>query len=159
MRGRRVAFIATAEAGDEEMRQRITRHREERPAAWATIEAPLALEEALLECGHNFDTILVDCLTVWTANVMQNQSQEQVVALADRLASTLRSMSASVILVSNEVGSGIVPDNELGRAYRDLLGAVNQRVAAAADEVVLLVAGCPLLVKQPIVRQPAEALA
>ena len=148
-RGKRVAFIATAEAGDDEMRQRIARHREERPASWTTLEAPLALEDALLDAGKNCDTILVDCLTVWTANVMQSGDQENVVTLADRLAKTLRAVPASVILVSNEVGSGIVPDNELGRAYRDLLGAVNQRVAAAADEVVLLVAGCPLIVKQP----------
>ena len=153
-RGKRVAFIATAEAGDDEMRQRIARHRDERPASWSTLEAPLALEDALLEAGKKFDTILVDCLTVWTANVMQSGSTEDVVALADRLAKTLRAVPASVILVSNEVGSGIVPDNELGRAYRDLLGAVNQRVAAAANEVVLLVAGCPLVIKQP-----AEALA
>ncbi|HKD83742.1 MAG TPA: bifunctional adenosylcobinamide kinase/adenosylcobinamide-phosphate guanylyltransferase [Terriglobales bacterium] len=153
-RGKRVAFIATAEAGDDEMRQRIARHRDERPASWTTLEAPLALENALLEAGKNCDTILVDCLTVWTANVMQSGSHEDVVTLADRLANTLRAVPASVILVSNEVGSGIVPDNELGRAYRDLLGAVNQRVAAAADEVVLLVAGCPLIIKQP-----AEALA
>lgn len=152
-RGKHVAFIATAEAGDDEMRQRIARHRDERPAAWATFEAPLALEDALLEAGKNCDTILVDCLTLWTANLMQRQGEE-VLSHADRLANTLRALPASVILVSNEVGSGIVPDNELGRAYRDLLGAVNQRVAAAADEVILLVAGCPLVIKQP-----AEALA
>jgi adenosylcobinamide kinase/adenosylcobinamide-phosphate guanylyltransferase len=153
-RGKQVAFIATAEAGDDEMRQRIARHRDERPANWTTIEAPLALEEALLEAARSSDTVLVDCLTVWTANVMQRESYNDVLAHADRLAGVLRGINRSVILVSNEVGSGIVPDNEMGRAYRDLLGAVNQRVAAAADEVILLVAGCPLVIKQP-----AEALA
>src|SRR5215472_4696214 len=91
-RGKRVAFIATAEAGDDEMRQRIARHRDERPASWTTLEAPLALENALLEAGKNCDTILVDCLTVWTANVMQSGSHEDVVTLADRLANTLRAV-------------------------------------------------------------------
>jgi adenosylcobinamide kinase/adenosylcobinamide-phosphate guanylyltransferase len=148
--GKRVAFIATAEAGDDEMRRRIVRHREERPASWTTLEEPLALEDALLQCGGKFDTILVDCLTVWAANFMQHEISQGdcVLARADRLVQVLRSIPASVILVSNEVGSGIVPDNELGRSYRDLLGFVNQRVAAAADEVILLVAGCPLFVKQ-----------
>ncbi len=151
MRGKRVAFLATAEAGDDEMRQRIARHREERPASWTTIEAPIALEDALLQCGDRFDTILIDCLTVWTANLMEHESQDsdRILAHADRLAELLRSMSGSVILVSNEVGSGIVPDNEMARTYRDLLGGMNQRVAAAADEVILLVAGYPLMVKQP----------
>jgi adenosylcobinamide kinase / adenosylcobinamide-phosphate guanylyltransferase len=153
-RGKQVAFIATAEAGDDEMRQRIARHRDERPSSWTTLEAPLALEDALLQAAKTCDTILVDCLTVWTANIMQGQGHEEVLAHADRLAKVLRAITASVIVVSNEVGSGIVPDNELGRAYRDLLGAVNQRVAAAADEVILLVAGCPLVIKQPV-----EALA
>ncbi len=148
--GKRVAFIATAEACDDDMRQRIARHREERPASWTTFEAPVALEDTLLECGGKFDTILVDCLTVWTANVMHNEAYDspRVLAHADRLAQVLRSLPTSVILVSNEVGSGVVPDTELGRAYRDLLGFVNQRVAAAADEVILLVAGCPLFIKQ-----------
>ncbi|MGC2111922.1 MAG: bifunctional adenosylcobinamide kinase/adenosylcobinamide-phosphate guanylyltransferase [Candidatus Korobacteraceae bacterium] len=151
-RGKRVAFIATAEACDDDMRQRIARHREDRPASWTTFEAPLALEETLRECGGRFDTILIDCLTVWTANVMHQEASDdgRVLARADHLAEVLRSVPASVILVSNEVGSGIHPNTEIGRAYRDLLGFVNQRVAAAADEVILLVAGCPLVVKQPL---------
>ena len=149
-RGTRVAVIATAEACDDDMRQRIARHRAERPADWTTIEAPLALEDALLACGDRFDTILVDCLTVWTANVMQAEQSDEarVLARAQRLAEILRGLSASVLLISNEVGSGIHPSTELGRVYRDLLGFVNQRIAAAADEVILLVAGCPLIVKQ-----------
>ncbi len=149
--GTRVAFIATAEACDDEMRDRIARHRADRPASWTTIEAPIALEEALRQCGEQFDTIVVDCLTVWTANLMEHygQSGDLVLAHADRLAGLLRRVSASVILVSNEVGNGIVPANEMARTYRDLLGGMNQRIAAAADEVILMVAGCPLFVKQP----------
>ena len=155
-RGNRVAFIATAEALDDDMRQRIARHRQERPASWTTFESPVDIEDVLLECGDKFDTILVDCLTVWTSNVMHREAgdTDRILARADRLAQVLGKIRSSVILVTNEVGSGIVPDNELGRAYRDMLGFVNQRVAAAADEVILLVAGCPLVIKQP-----TEALA
>jgi adenosylcobinamide kinase/adenosylcobinamide-phosphate guanylyltransferase len=149
-RGKRVAVVATAEACDDDMRQRIVRHRAERPADWTTFEAPVALEDTLLERGNQFVTILIDCLTVWTANIMQAEASDEsrILARASRLAEILGRISASVILVSNEVGSGIHPDTELGRAYRDLLGFVNQRVAAAADDVILLVAGCPIIVKQ-----------
>jgi adenosylcobinamide kinase/adenosylcobinamide-phosphate guanylyltransferase len=149
-RGKRVVFLATAEALDDEMRQRIRRHREDRPASWTTVEEPIALEDALLQCKGKFDTILIDCLTVWTANLMHHEDQDsdRVLAHADRLAEVLRDLKASVILVSNEVGSGIVPENEMARTYRDLLGGMNQRIAAAADEVILMVAGCPLTVKQ-----------
>jgi adenosylcobinamide kinase/adenosylcobinamide-phosphate guanylyltransferase len=149
-RGQRVAFLATAEACDDEMRQRIARHRADRPASWTTIEAPIALEEAVRQCGEQFDTIVIDCLTVWTANLMQHEASDEtrVLAHADRLAQLLGGVSASVVLVSNEVGSGIVPANEMARSYRDLLGGINQRIAAVADEVVLMVAGCPLFIKQ-----------
>jgi adenosylcobinamide kinase/adenosylcobinamide-phosphate guanylyltransferase len=151
MRGQRVAFLATAEAGDDEMRLRIDRHRRERPAAWTTFEVPVALEDVLGQCSGQFDTVLIDCLTVWTANLMEHYTQDPdlVLAHADRLAALLRRFKGTVILVSNEVGSGIVPDNELARNYRDLLGGINQRIAAAADEVILMVAGCPLVIKQP----------
>jgi len=156
MRGRRVAFIATALACDDDMQRRIARHRSARPANWTTFEDPIALEDTLRDCGNQFDTILVDCLTVWTANIMQAEAgdEDRVLARADRLAEVLRSISASVIFVSNEVGSSVHPTTDLGRDFCDLLGFVNQRIAAAADEVVLLVAGCPLIVKQPV-----EALA
>jgi len=149
--GQHVAFLATAEAGDDEMRLRIDRHRRERPDAWTTFEVPVALEDALRRCGGKFDTILIDCLTVWTANLMEHYGQDPdlVLAHADRLATFLRRFTGTAILVSNEVGSGIVPDNELARNYRDLLGGINQRTAAAADEVILIVAGCPLVIKQP----------
>ncbi|MFZ0312339.1 MAG: bifunctional adenosylcobinamide kinase/adenosylcobinamide-phosphate guanylyltransferase [Candidatus Korobacteraceae bacterium] len=150
-RGPRVAFLATGQACDDEMRDRIARHRAERPAGWTTIEAPLALEDALAQCGDGqFDIIVIDCLTIWTANLMAHEASDsdRVLAHADRLAHLLRSVPASVVLVSNEVGGGIVPENEVARLYRDLLGGINQRIAAAADEVILMVAGCPLIIKQ-----------
>jgi len=147
---RRVAVIATAEGRDEEMRQRIASHRSERPAAWTTIEAAIELPAALATCDGEFDTILVDCLTLWASNLLEHEAQnlQRVLQHGEALAEALRRSEASVILVSNEVGSGIVPDNELGRLYRDVLGGINQRIAAVADEVVLLVAGCPLVIKQ-----------
>src|ERR1700733_1299372 len=133
-RGQRVAFLATAEARDEDMRQRIARHRDERPGSWATLETPIELEESVKECSRKFDTLLIDCLTLWVSNLMERErDHERVLARADRLAQTLCDVPCSVILVSNEVGSGIVPESELGRSYRDLLGFTNQRVAAAAD--------------------------
>jgi adenosylcobinamide kinase/adenosylcobinamide-phosphate guanylyltransferase len=145
----RVAFIATAEALDGEMQQRIARHREERPANWTTLETPLALENAVLECSGKYDILLVDCLTLWTSNLMaaEDSDSERIFARAARLCEALRQVNSSVVLVSNEVGSGLVPDNDAGRLYRDLLGGVNQRVAAVADRVLLLVAGYPLTVK------------
>jgi adenosylcobinamide kinase / adenosylcobinamide-phosphate guanylyltransferase len=148
--GERVAFVATAEGRDEEMAQRIARHREDRPSTWTTIEAPIEISDALLSCDGKFDTILVDCLTLWASNLMEREQQDsaRIAQHIDRLASTLPQIASAVILVSNEVGSGIVPDNEMGRAYRDVLGSINQQVAAVADEVLLLVAGCPLVVKQ-----------
>jgi adenosylcobinamide kinase/adenosylcobinamide-phosphate guanylyltransferase len=147
--GGRVAFIATAEALDAEMQQRITRHREERSASWTTLEAPLALEAAILQCSGHFDIILIDCLTLWTSNLMaaEGSDVDRIFARADRLCEALCQITSSVVLVSNEVGSGIVPESESGRLYRDLLGGINQRVAAVADKVLLLVAGCPLTVK------------
>jgi adenosylcobinamide kinase/adenosylcobinamide-phosphate guanylyltransferase len=148
--GGRVAFIATAEARDAEMQQRITRHREERPPSWTTLEEPLALEDMILQCSGKFDIILVDCLTLWTSNLMMTadgRNSDHIFARASDLCKSLSQVSSSVVLVSNEVGSGIVPRSDDGRLYRDLLGGVNQRVAAVADRVLLLVAGYPLTVK------------
>jgi len=151
-RGERVAVIATAEARDEDMRHRIERHRRERPSSWTTVEAPVALPQAIADCGQRFDTILIDCLTLWASNLLEHEAEQpdRVQGHVDRLCHALARASASVIVVSNEVGSGIVPDNELGRTYRDLLGGINQRVAAVADEVILLVAGCPMVIKQAL---------
>ncbi len=148
-RGGQVGFIATAEAGDDEMRTRIERHRAERPSMWTTVEEPIELAAVIADCGARRDTLLVDCLTVWTANLLgaERGDRRRILARADELCAALRRTEASVVLVSNEVGSGIVPIEEMTRLYRDLLGEINQRVAAVADEVVLLVAGCPLWVK------------
>ena len=142
-------FVATAEAGDGEMRVRIEAHRAARPAAWQTLEAPRKIARAL-ESAVQARVIVVDCITLWVSNVLlaeESNAQETMTREIDDLITWYRANDAGMILVSNEVGMGLVPDNELGRAYRDLLGAVNKELAEHADDVFLLVAGLPVEIK------------
>ncbi len=143
-----VVFIATAEAGDGEMAARIARHRSERPAGWETIEAPVELAEAIAaapaECA-----VIVDCLTLWTTNVLAAHEPTEIERLAEAGAAVARRRSGLTIVVSNEVGLGIVPDNVLARSYRDVLGRVNAIWADAADRALLLVAGRALPLADP----------
>jgi adenosylcobinamide kinase/adenosylcobinamide-phosphate guanylyltransferase len=148
----RVAYIATALADDDEMRNRIARHRTARPAGWLTVEEPLALAEAIARIAPESDVVVIDCLTVWLSNfcwhhreVPPEALEECTLATVDRLISA--SAAGAVIAVSNEVGCGIVPENSLGRLFRDLQGIVNQRVARAAETVYHLVAGIPTRIK------------
>ncbi len=136
-------YLATAEAGDAEMAARIAAHRARRGPQWRTVEAPRDLAAALSSCQTA--PVLVDCLTLWLSNLML--AEADVDAEIDRLEQTLANASAPAVLVANEVGSGVVPDNPLGRRFRDLQGVLNQRVATHADRVVLVVAGLPLAVK------------
>ena len=141
-------FIATAEALDDEMRDRIARHRADRPASFITLEAPLDLSAALIPLHNRADIAVIDCLTLWVANLLgRDQSDLDVFAAADALAASLTTAPFKTIVVTGEVGAGIVPENPLARRFRDLLGWTNQRVARAADEVLLMTAGCPLRVK------------
>jgi len=135
-------LIATAEALDEEMAARIARHRAERGDRWRTIEAPLALAEALAQVGPQ-ETAVVDCLTLWVSNLMH--AGRDIGTQTDGLLAALRGRDA--LLVANEVGLGIVPDNALARRFRDEAGRLNQRVAAVADRVAFLAAGLPLWLK------------
>jgi adenosylcobinamide kinase / adenosylcobinamide-phosphate guanylyltransferase len=148
--GGRVVFVATAEAGDDEMAARIARHRAERPATWRTIETPLALVSALTALDGEADVVIVDCLNLWIANMLDKRADlPDLLREADGLAAIAGRPRYALLLVSNEVGWGIHPQTELGRRFRDALGLVNQAVARAAGEVVLMVAGCPLTVKAP----------
>jgi adenosylcobinamide kinase / adenosylcobinamide-phosphate guanylyltransferase len=136
-------YVATAEARDDEMIARIGEHRARRGLSWKTIEAPHELAEAIVLCQPL--PVLVDCLTLWLSNMIFAGSD--IDAEVGRLERALEAAAAPVVLVTNEVGSGIVPDHPLGRKFRDLQGVLNQRIAARADRVVLMVAGLPLAVK------------
>ena len=146
--GRRLLYVATAEARDEEMTRRIAEHRKRRGDAWITVEEPVEITRRLLEHRGEVDAAVVDCLTLWASNLLSRGDEKQARSKVEELADNLREINFPLFLVTNEVGSGIVPDNPLARAFRDLAGWANQRLAAAADEVVLLVAGLPMTVKK-----------
>jgi adenosyl cobinamide kinase/adenosyl cobinamide phosphate guanylyltransferase len=135
-----VAFVATAEARDEEMAARIARHRAERRVDWLTLEEPLELRETLEGLGNRL--AIVDCLTLWVANLLERGDGEQaILEEAAGAAATAADRGAPTIVVTNEVGLGIVPETPLGRAYRDLLGSVNRAFVERAEEALLVVAG------------------
>ncbi|MCT7377661.1 bifunctional adenosylcobinamide kinase/adenosylcobinamide-phosphate guanylyltransferase [Chelativorans salis] len=138
------SYIATAQAFDEEMRARITEHRARRDERWTVLEAPLELGEALSAIDEG-RPVLVDCLTLWLTNVML--AGHDVEAKCQQLAEVLKRPRGPWVLVSNEVGFGIVPDNTMARQFRDAAGKLNQMVAAEADSVVFMVAGLPMKVK------------
>lgn len=138
-------YIATAEPHDAEMAERIEDHRRRRGPGWDTLEIPVALPETLLLPDYSGHIILVDCLTLWLSNLMLHHHDIQR-HTHDLIESLLRS-PAQILLVSNEVGLGIVPDNALARQFRDAAGMLHQRVAAATDRVVWMVAGIPTLIK------------
>ena len=143
----RVLFAATAEAGDEDMAARIRKHRDDRPSEWDTLEEPLDLVGSLRPVVDGYDTVLLDCLTLWVSNLMHAEGERDVLAETERLLDCYREQDASWIVVSNEVGLGIVPMTQLGREYADRLGRVNQLVASAADDVWFVAAGLPLNLK------------
>jgi adenosylcobinamide kinase/adenosylcobinamide-phosphate guanylyltransferase len=151
-----VTFIATARSSDEEMRRKIERHQSERPPHWRTREEPLQLAEAISSEQDASDTTIVDCLTLFAANLMEAYGEDRAAidAAIDLFCSALRKTDRRIVLVSNEVGSGIVPAYAAGRQFRDLLGEMNQRVAAVADNVVLMVAGLHLPIKGGIEDRP-----
>lgn len=136
-------YVATGEALDAEMAERIAAHGARRSEGWVTVEAPRALAAVL--AGQAEGPMLVDCLTLWLSNLMM--ADAAVEQEFERLLAALAKMRGPVVLVANEVGSGIVPDNALARRFRDLQGGLNQRIAAVADRVVLMVAGLPLVLK------------
>jgi adenosyl cobinamide kinase/adenosyl cobinamide phosphate guanylyltransferase len=140
--------IATGEALDDEMRERIARHRMTRPANFETVEEPVALASTLGALESRADIVVVDCLTLGVSNLRgRGLSEAAILGEADSLASALKSASFSAVIVSDEVGWGIVPANQLARRFRDLLGSTNQKVAAVADAVLLMVAGCQMRIK------------
>jgi adenosylcobinamide kinase/adenosylcobinamide-phosphate guanylyltransferase len=136
-------YIATAQGYDDEMRARIAAHRERRSEDWRTVDAPLELANAIADADGG--PVLVDCLTLWLTNVMLAERDTQAERAA--LIATCRTVAGPLVLVSNEVGLGIVPDNPLARRFRDEAGRLHQELAARADSVILMVAGIPMQVK------------
>lgn len=161
MQGKRVLFAATAEALDEDMAQRIAAHQASRPRHWDTLEEPRSLPEAIREHASRtdsvcdapmYDTVVVDCLTMWVSNLLllhegETDVEDRIIAAARELLKVYERSSASWIVVTNEVGLGVVPSSSLGRAYRDALGRVNSLVASRADKVYLMTAGLALDLK------------
>lgn len=143
--GREPVIIATATAGDDEMRARIAAHRASRGPAWVTIEEPLDLAGALDKALRPESAVLVDCLTLWLSNVVL--ADRDVSLEIERLVRALAAPAGPAVVISNEVGSGIVPANALARRYSDALGVLNQRVAGVAGQVILMTAGIPSLIK------------
>lgn len=141
-------YVATAEAKDEEMKQRIAAHRERRGSDWVTLEEPTELVHALVtQCGRT-QCALVDCLTLWISNLLIRREANYVEKKVEELVVKLPQLDFHVVFVTNEVGWGIVPDNPLARQFRDLAGRTNQRLATIANEVVLTVAGIPTVIKK-----------
>jgi len=155
----RVLYVATATAGDADMQQRISRHRKERPASWQTLEATCNLGQSISGSSKNCDVVLIDCITLLVNNIfcrheekqfadideaiLDNEVQQEITDLIDCIKRT----AVSFIIVSNETGLGLVPENRMGRLYRDCLGRANQRLAQIADEVYFLIAGIPVRIK------------
>ena len=157
--GQPVLFVATAEAGDDEMRQRIEEHRRVRPTAWRTLETPTRVGQHIVQEIGSAKVVIIDCVTLLVSNILNqfldptsahiddSLAEKAVTHEINELIDCLNRVAASFIIVTNEVGMGLVPDNKLGRTYRDLLGKANQRLAERADEVYLMVSGLPVRVK------------
>ncbi|MEW6482949.1 MAG: bifunctional adenosylcobinamide kinase/adenosylcobinamide-phosphate guanylyltransferase [bacterium] len=142
-RGDQVTFVATCISTDSEMRERIEEHKKMRPKEWSTVEESLNLSRVIAKITTS--VIIIDCLTLWIANLME--AKMDVVEASKDLFSALKKVKKTAIVVSNEVGSGIVPDNRLAREFRDMAGVVNHQMAQIADEVYLMVAGIPVKIK------------
>ena len=141
-------FLATSEALDEEMAQRIENHKKVRGPEWQTIEEPVEIVNKIKEYGEDGKVILIDCLTLWLYNLLMRWGDDsKILNETDKLINVIKQNPASFILVSNEVGMGIVPADPLSRRYRDLLGTMNQRIAQALDTVIFMVSGIPLFLK------------
>ncbi len=141
-----VRLIVTAEILDEEMRERVAKHRAERPSHWHVTEAPIDLPEAIERLARPGALVLVDCLTLWLSNILCTQP-DTLAQRVDALCAAIASAQGQLLLVSNEVGWSIVPENKLARLFRDEQGRLNQRAAAICDEVTLVAAGLPLKLK------------
>ncbi len=156
-RGSRGAFLATAQALDGDMEARIARHRAERPRGWATLEEPYDVVRACGSLAGSVDVVVLDCLTLWVANLLiRGDEDKSILAAADTLAEFLAERRFTIVIVSNEVGAGVHPATDVGLRFRDALGGVNQRIAAAVDRVTYMVAGLSMIVKDVPPHEPSR---
>ena len=154
--GKKVLFIATAERSDEEMDQRINEHIKNRPNSWETVESPLNISESLNESHLDYDTIILDCINLLSSNALlklpenssQRESDEAILFQIEDLLNQYKNSSATWLIVTNEVGLGLVPPYKLGRLFRDSLGRANQKLAKISDEMIFMVSGIPLYIKK-----------
>jgi adenosylcobinamide kinase/adenosylcobinamide-phosphate guanylyltransferase len=147
-RFRKKLYLATCEALDEEMGKRIEGHKKKRGLDWQTVEEPINVAEAIRRHGNDMEVILLDCITLWLSNLLMRQkSDHEIVNEVNKLTDTVNQGQTSFIFVSNEVGMGIVPIDPLGRRFRDLAGMANQKIAEAAQTVIFMVSGIPILSK------------
>jgi adenosylcobinamide kinase/adenosylcobinamide-phosphate guanylyltransferase len=151
--GERLCYLATAQTLDGEMAERVRRHRERRGGEWDTVEEPITLPEALARCDGRYQVVLLDCITLWLSNLLYKYErfggdiEVRILEDVQRLKTTLHGMETPVIVVSNEVGMGIVPENIVARLFRDIAGRTNQILASEADEVHAVISGIPLKLK------------
>lgn len=145
----KLLYIAPAQVLDAEMAERVELHRQARGERWALLEEPLQLADLLISAAQGKSALLLDCVTIWLSNLFFHFAEDRsaVIAEVDKLVSVTEKLAVPLYLVSNELGSGIVPDNAMSRSFRDLAGTVNQRLAAAADEAWLVVSGLPVKLK------------
>jgi adenosylcobinamide kinase/adenosylcobinamide-phosphate guanylyltransferase len=141
-------FLATAPALDDEMKKRIKAHQEARGPEWAAIEEQTEIAKAVATVKTNYEVILLDCMTLWLSNlIMAGEQESQIFSKTEAFIEAIQKIPQSVIIVSNEVGYGVVPVNDIARQFRDVMGTVNQRLAASADVVVWTIAGLPQIIK------------
>ena len=146
--GSKRIFIATCMPFDDEMKQRIERHKRERDKSWKTVEAPVELSAAINENSREGDVIIIDCLTLWINNLlMEIENPDVINQCIHKLILAIKEAKCPIILISNEVGAGIVPENKLARKFRDIAGFTNQKVAECADSVIWMIAGIPVSIK------------
>lgn len=144
---KKVVFLATCIPQDQEMRQRVKKHQQRRPKNWETIEKDINLSSIIDKRGKN-EVIIIDCLTLWISNLLLTELEDkQLFKKINEFTNTLKKTSCSVILVSNEVGWGIVPENQLARRFRDIIGTMHQKVSRISSEVYLMIGGIPLKIK------------
>ena len=150
-RGSRGVFLATAQGLDGDMQARIARHRAERPRSWTTVEEPYDVVAACQRLAGQAEVVVLDCLTLWVSNLLLRGEKEMaVLEAADALSDFIALRRLGILIVSNEVGAGVHPATEVGLQFRDILGGVNQRIAAAADRVTYMVAGIPMIIKDTL---------